>query len=158
MRPNRPRMELKISMTRILTNLCVASVSSGKLVVHRHGRLDVQRGISRIGQGGTTAVDANGDTADQVAHADGDAGPEQGEASEVRRIGVGTGALERADLGGEDNGHDDTVDGDDLAEDDGDEVLGTDARRPNATAEDRGAGDEDAPAPDHILASRPVRR
>ena len=38
------------------------------------------------------------------------------------------------------------VDGDDFAEDDGDEVLGSDSRSLNAAAQDRRARDEDSPA------------
>lgn len=49
------------------------------------------------------------------------------------------------EFSGEDDGHDDAVDGDDLAEDDGDEVLGADARCFDTAAEDGGAGYEYAP-------------
>jgi hypothetical protein len=45
----------------------------------------------------------------------------------------------------EDNGHDDTVDGDDFAENDGDEVLGSDTRGFDAASEDGCAGDKDSP-------------
>ena len=48
-------------------------------------------------------------------------------------------------FGAEDDAHDDAVDGDDFAEDDGDEVFGADAGGFDAAAQDRGAGDEDAP-------------
>jgi hypothetical protein len=53
--------------------------------------------------------------------------------------------LDRADLGLEDDGHDDTVDGDDLAEDDGNQVLCPDSWGLDTTSQDRGAGDEDTP-------------
>lgn len=53
--------------------------------------------------------------------------------------------MDGLDFGGEDNGHDDAVDGDDLAEDDGDQVLGSDSRSLDAGAEDGGSGDEDTP-------------
>lgn len=105
----------------------------------------VQGRISRIRQRRATPVDADGDTADQVAHADSEAGPEEGEAGVVCLGVVQLGALDAGELGGEDNGHDDAVDGDDLAEDDGNEVLGADARGADATADDRGAGDENTP-------------
>lgn len=105
----------------------------------------VQGRISRIRQRRATPVDTDGDTADQVAHADGKAGPEEGEAGVVGLGVVQLSALDAGELGGEDNGHDDAVDGDDLAEDNGDEVLGADARGADATADDRGAGDEDTP-------------
>ena len=52
---------------------------------------------------------------------------------------------DKVEFGGEDDGHDDAVDGDDFAEDDGDEVLGADAGRFDAATENGGAGDEDAP-------------
>lgn len=53
--------------------------------------------------------------------------------------------MDGLDFGGEDNGHDDAVDGDDLAEDDGDQVLCSDSRSLDAGAEDGGSGDEDTP-------------
>jgi hypothetical protein len=109
--------------------------------------LDVLQGtISSIGQGSTAAVDANSHTAHQVAEADGQTGPEQGVASKVRVGREHVGALDAGDLGGEDDGHDDTVDGDDLAEDDGDEVLGSDSGSLDACTEDGRSGNEDAPA------------
>lgn len=60
-------------------------------------------------------------------------------------------AADGREFGGEDDGHDDAVDGDDLAEDDGDQVLGPDAWRFNTAAEDGGAGDEDAPGVVSVL-------
>jgi hypothetical protein len=106
---------------------------------------NVQRRIGSISQGGAAPVDADGDTAYQVAHADGDAGPEERVARVVGVSRVRGLALERVQLGGEDDGHDDAVDRDDLAEDDGDQVLGADARGLDAAAEDGRARDEDAP-------------
>lgn len=105
----------------------------------------VQRGVSSICERSTAPVDTDGDTADQVAHADGQAGPEQREARVVGLGVVQLSALDAGQLGGEDDGHDDAVDGDDFAEDDGDQVLGSDARGADATADDGGAGYEDTP-------------
>lgn len=53
--------------------------------------------------------------------------------------------IDVADEGREDDGHDDTVDGDDFAEDDGDQVLGSDSRRFDTGTEDGRARDEDTP-------------
>lgn len=50
-----------------------------------------------------------------------------------------------ANLGGEDDGHNDTVDSDDFAEDDGDKVLCSDSWGFDTSAEDGGACDEDTP-------------
>lgn len=106
---------------------------------------DEERRVGGVGEGGAATVDTDGDTADEIAAADGDTGPEEGEAGEVAVRMVEVGVVNVADVGGEDDGHDDAVDGDDLAEDDGDQVLGPDARGPDAGAQDGRAGDEDAP-------------
>lgn len=53
--------------------------------------------------------------------------------------------MDRLELSGEHDGHDDAVDGDDLAEDDGDQVLGPDSWRLDTSTENGGTGDEDAP-------------
>lgn len=50
-----------------------------------------------------------------------------------------------SELGGKDNGHDDTVDGHDLTEDNGNEILGTDVWGLDGTTQDGGPGDEDTP-------------
>jgi len=107
---------------------------------------DVQRGIGSISKRSTTAIDANGDTTNEIAHADSQAGPEQGIASIVAVPRVGSLALQGVQLGREYDGHDDAVNGHDLAEDNRDKVLGTDTRGLDAAAQDRRAGDEDAPA------------
>ena len=51
----------------------------------------------------------------------------------------------------DDNGHDDAVDGDGLAEDDADEVLGLDARRLHAPASDARPSRVDSPARKIVL-------
>ena len=104
-----------------------------------------QRRIGSVGQGGTTPVDPDGDAADQVTHADGQAGPEQRVAGVVGLARVEGGAVDGIDLGREDDGHDDAVDGHHLAENDGYQILGPDPRRPDAASQDGRAGDEDAP-------------
>jgi hypothetical protein len=95
----------------------------------------IQSGISSIGQRSAASVDADSHTTDQVAHADSDTGPEERVTRVVAVGGICGLTLERVDLGGEDDGHDDAVDGDDFAEDDGDEVLGANPRGPHASAE-----------------------
>ena len=107
--------------------------------------LDSQRRVRSIGQSSTGTVDANTDTADQVAHADQHSAPEQRIPGVVVAAGVCSVAADLSQLGGEDNAHDDTVDGDDLTEDNGDQVLGADAWRFHTTTKDRGSGDEDSP-------------
>ena len=107
---------------------------------------DVQSGISSIGQSGATSVDSNRDTANQVAHADCETSPEQRVASEV--VGAGVELLsirDRLHLGGEDDGHDDAVDGHDFAEDDGDQVLGSYPRRLDTSTHDGHTGCPDSP-------------
>lgn len=107
--------------------------------------VDVQTRICGIAQSRSTAVNPHGDATDQITEADGQTAPEQRIAGVVVLDVEGRVAAHGADLGGEDDGHDDAVDGDDFAEDDGDEVLGADARGFDAAADNRGAGDEDAP-------------
>lgn len=107
--------------------------------------MPVQSSVSSISKSCTTAVDSDSNTADKVAHSNSDACPEEREASVVRVGGDEGGTLNSIDLGGEDNGHDDAVDGNDLAEDNGDQVLGADTGCSNTTSEDGGTGNEDAP-------------
>lgn len=107
---------------------------------------DIQSRIRGIGEGSSTAVDADGNTADQVAASDSQTSPEQGEAGVVGLAVGGQPVIGVADLGGEDDGHDDAVDGDDLTEDDGDQVLGSDSRRLDTGTEDGRARDEDTPS------------
>jgi hypothetical protein len=142
MRPNRPRTELKISMTRILTNL---SARKSDVSIQWCQKGPLQRGIGCIGEGRATAIDTDSNTADQVAHAHGYASPEQGETGVVCISGEHFRALDRVDLGGEDDGHDDSVDGDDLAEDDGDEILRSDAWCLYTTAENGRSRDKNTP-------------
>lgn len=52
---------------------------------------------------------------------------------------------DRRDFGGENDGHDDAVDSHDFAEDNGDQVLGSDSRCLYATTENGDAGDENSP-------------
>ena len=142
-RPKRPNTELKISITSILTKLRICQRRFGG-VGGEPGY--IQGRIGRIRKRGTAAVDTDGNAAYQVAHADRDARPEE-RVARVVAVGRVCGlALERVQLGREDDGHDDAVDGDDFAEDDGDQVLGSDSRRPDTSAEDGRACDENAPA------------
>ena len=90
-------------------------------------KCNIQAGVSSISKGSTTTVDTNRNTADQVASANQETRPEQGETSVVvaaRSCGV---RADRGHLCRKDNGHDDTVDGDDFAENDGDQVLCSDS-------------------------------
>jgi len=132
--PKRPRTELKISITRILTNLHTGQCPCPSRYTFRKG--DVQRGIGSIGKRSTTTIDANGDTTDEIAHADGQAGPEQGIASVVAVTRVRSLSLQGVQLGREYDGHDDAVNGHDLTEDDRDKVLGTDTWGLDAAAQD----------------------
>lgn len=74
MRPKRPRTELKISTTRILTNLYNSLASMIFQIDSCWERL--QCGIGSIGESRTTTVDSDGNTADEVAQADGETSPE----------------------------------------------------------------------------------
>jgi uncharacterized protein YcfJ len=104
-----------------------------------------QRRISSIGQGSAGTVDANTDTTDQVAHADQHSTPEQRISGVVVAARVGGIAADLSQFGGENDAHDDTVNGDNLTEDNGDQVLGADAWRFHTTTEDRSSSNEDSP-------------
>lgn len=107
--------------------------------------LDEERRVRSVSQSSTAAVNAHRNTTDQVADTHSQARPEQSEAGVICLGVVQLLALDAIQLGGEDDGHDDAVDGDDLAEDDGDEVLGSDTGGANTAADDRGSSYEDAP-------------
>ena len=110
-----------------------------------HPRKDLQRRVRSVGQRSTGAVDTNTDTADQVAHADQHSAPEQSIAGVVVAARVCSVTADLSQFGGEDNANNDTVDGDDLTENDRDQVLGADAWRFDTTTQDRCSGDEDSP-------------
>lgn len=106
----------------------------------------LQSRVRSISQGRTATIDAYRDTANQVAHAHGNARPEQRIASIVvargkQVLGVGDGI----ELRGEDDSHDDAIDGDDFAEDNGDQILGSYPGRLDAAADNGHARCEDAP-------------
>jgi hypothetical protein len=106
---------------------------------------NVQAGISGISKRSTATVDTNRNTADQVASANQKTRPEQGETSVVvaaRSCGI---RANRGHLCRKDDGHNHTVNGDDFAENDGDQVLCSDSGSLDTTTEDRGTGNEDTP-------------
>ena len=143
MSPNSPRTEEKISMTRILTNLYLRQHTLPRLL---HKIVNIQAWIRSVGQCRTGPVDTDTDSTNEIAHAHEHARPEQRISGVVVAAAVECIAADGGEFGGEDDGHDDAVDGDNFAEDDGDEVFGADSRGFDAAAEDGGAGDEDAPA------------
>lgn len=110
-----------------------------------HQHLHKQRAVCRVRERSTGSIDAHAHAADQVAHADRDAGPEERVAGIVVGASVELFFRDVVELGREDDGHDDAIYGDDFAEDDGNEVFCADAGRFNAAADDGGAGYEDAP-------------
>lgn len=118
------------------------SVKVPQVRVHEQ---DSQRRIGSISQCSRTPIDPNRDAADKITHPDEHARPKQREPSIIVAAVVYRVLRHRRDLCAEDNGHDDAVDGDDLAEDDGDEVLGSYPRCFDATSHDRRAGYENAP-------------
>jgi hypothetical protein len=106
---------------------------------------NLQRRVRSVSQSSAGAVDANTDAANQVAHAHERTAPEEGVSSVVVASRVCGIAADLSELGREHDAHDDAVDGDDLAENNRDQVLGADARRLDTTAEDRSSGNEDSP-------------
>ena len=145
MRPKRPKTELKISITRILTNLVAETSAFATWHTTSHTQYSQTR-IRCIRQRRTAPIDAHGHSAYQVAHAHRQATPEERIARIVVAARVHVVTRDQVEFCGEDDGHDDAVDGDDFAEDDGDEVLGPYSWGFDAAAQDGGAGYEDAPA------------
>lgn len=82
--------------------------------------LDEEVGVGGVGEGGGRTCDADCDAAEEVAEADCDAAPEDGEAGEVVVGGVEVAFGDLLELGGVHDSDDDSVDSDDLAEDDAD--------------------------------------
>lgn len=137
--PNSPSTELKISMTRILTNLRESVYDFARVKVRS------QAGVCSVGEGRAASVDADGHAADEVARSDCQSTPKQRVSSVVVRSRIEGIAGNRSELRGEDDGHDDTVDRDHFAEDDGDQVLRPYSRGFDTAAEDRDPSDEDSP-------------
>jgi hypothetical protein len=111
-------------------------------------RMYSQRWIRSVGKSCTTSVDAYADTANQVAHSDGQSSPEQRVSGED--VGSSEDLLDvvnLVELRGEDDGHDDAVDGDDLAENDGDQVLRSYPRCLDTSTNDRNTGSPNSPVP-----------
>jgi hypothetical protein len=106
---------------------------------------NLQRRVRSVGQRSAGAVDANTDTANQVAHAHKRAAPEKGISGVVVASRVGGVATDLSQFGREYDAHNDAVDGDYLAENNRDQVLGADSWRLDTTTEDRGSGNEDSP-------------
>jgi hypothetical protein len=107
--------------------------------------INLQRRVRSVGQSSAGTVDTDTDTANQVAHADESAAPEKGVSSVVVASRVCSVAANLSQFGREHDAHDDAVDGDDLAENNRDQVLGADSWRLDTTTEDRGSGNEDSP-------------
>lgn len=108
---------------------------------------DSQCRVGGVCQSRATPVDAYTDTANQVAHSNSQASPEQRVSGENvgRRVDLFD-VVELGELGGEDDGHDDAVNGDDFAENDGDQILGSYPRRLNTSSENGNTCRPDSPA------------
>lgn len=107
--------------------------------------LDKQGRVSSIGDCCGSTSDTNSNSTDHVTEANGQASPEQG----VARVQVGRG-IQRVsgcgcEFGGEHDGGDQSVDGDNFTEDDADQVLGGDTWGTDTSADDGGTGDKDSP-------------
>ena len=99
--------------------------------------LDKQRGVGGVSEGTAAAHLAHTDAAHEVHEAGGEPGGKHGVAREVvqgHHLGAHRVGVEGLDLAGEHDGDYEAVDGDSLAEDDGDQVLGLDPRGLDATA------------------------
>lgn len=115
--------------------------------------LDEEGGVLGIGQRSPGAHDADAEAAEQVGHSYRQAGSEHGvtskdiisKESSLFLFRCGFTDVKTLKVITDHNGHDDPIDGDGFAEDDADEVLGSDARRLDATAQDTGASRIDTP-------------
>lgn len=97
---------------------------------------DVQAWIGGICQCGTATIDTNGNTAYQVAASNGKTSPEQGKSSIVVFGARQVFRRNNLKFRGEDDGHDDSVDGNDFAKDNGDQVLRSYTRGLDTAADD----------------------
>lgn len=86
-------------------------------------RVYSQAWIRRVCQRGTRTVDSNRNTTNQITHSDRQSRPEQRKPRIIVRARVQRITLHTVEFRAEDNGHDDTVDSDDFAEDNRDQVL-----------------------------------
>ena len=96
-----------------------------------------QRGVGGVSEGTATAHLTHADAAHEVHEAGGQPGGEHGVTREVvhgHHLGAHRVGVKGLDLAGEHDGDDEAVDGDSLAEDDRDQVLGLDPRSLDATA------------------------
>jgi hypothetical protein len=107
--------------------------------------LHSQARVRCISQRCTGSVYTDTDTADEVAHPDKQPGPEECKPSEVVSSSVNFLSRNSSQLRGEDNAHNDSVDGDDLAEDNGDQILRPDPWCLDTSSEDGCACDKDSP-------------
>lgn len=99
-----------------------------------------QARIGSVGKSSTTTVDTDRDTANQVCETNNNTRPKQGESSVHVAGRVQVFGLDAVKLGSEDDGHDHTVNGDDLAENNRNQVLRSDSRSLNTSTQDRRAG------------------
>lgn len=114
-----------------------------------HEDLDKELRVRSIRDRGVGAGNAHRHTAHQVAEADGEAAPEERVARHVvlRRPQAIVSVFQTSrDLGREDDRHNHTVDRDDLAKDNANQVLGRDARHAHTRTQDRGTRNEYTPS------------
>ena len=104
-----------------------------------------QTWIRRICQRRTRTVDSHRNTTNQITHSDRQSGPKQRKTRIIVRARVQGIPLHAIELRREHDGHNNTVNRYDLAKDNRNQVLCPDTWCLYSTAQNRGAGDEDAP-------------
>jgi len=109
--------------------------------------LDKERRVSGVSQRARASHDADAYSARQVGKSHGQPARERGVSTGHHALRVGAICVARhvLDFGLEDDRHDDSVDGDRLAEDDGYEILAGDARSGDRPARQRAPRDENTP-------------
>lgn len=147
MSPKSPRTELKISITRTLTNLrrkIISPFLSNTLTAtHPRGRrgfvggddsINPQARIGGISQRCTAAIDSNRNTAYEVTHPHRQPRPEE----RIARIEISARvyilAVDRSKFCRKDNSHNHPVDSDNFAKNDRDQILRSYSRRLYASA------------------------
>lgn len=147
MSPKSPRTELKISITRTLTNLKRKGISlfvpSTLPATHPRGRrgfggeddsINSQARIGGVGQRCTAAIYSNRNTAYEVTHPHRQSGPEE----RIARIEISARVyiltVDRSKFCRKDNSHNHPVDGDNFAKNYRDQVLRSYSRRLYASA------------------------
>lgn len=107
-----------------------------------------QAGIGSICQCSTTTVNSDRNTTDQITHPHSQTSPEQSISRVHIRSRIYIVGIHKSKLRRKDDRHDDAVNGDHFTENDGDQILRSNARSFDSTSNNGGTCDKDTPSQD----------